>query len=320
MNRRATLAFVGAVFALPLGTLQLAAAGLPRVGILDPGLPQLWEAFFSGMYDFGYVEGQNVEYYRRSSADQPESVSQLANELVIEKLDVIVTAGPTAVRALMSATSTIPIVFAALGDALGAGVVTSLAHPNGNATGFSFLNPEISSKRVELLHEAVPHARRVAILRDRLNSGADLKQTLQAAETVGLETQLLEVTRSDEYEDAFRAAIEAHAEAINILASPIFNANRERLIGLAAQYRLPAIYETSEYVRSGGLMSYGPSLADLFRRAAGDVVKLLQGARIADLPVEQPTKFEFVINLKTGRSVGLAIPQSLLARADEVIE
>jgi len=173
---------------------------------------------------------------------------------------------------------------------------------------------------VELLHEAVPHARRVAILRDRLNSGADLKQTLQAAETVGLETQLLEVTRSDEYEDAFRAAIEAHAEAINILASPIFNANRERLIGLAAQYRLPAIYETSEYVRSGGLMSYGPSLADLFRRAAGDVVKLLQGARIADLPVEQPTKFEFVINLKTGRSVGLAIPQSLLARADEVIE
>jgi putative ABC transport system substrate-binding protein len=220
----------------------------------------------------------------------------------------------------MSATSTIPIVFGAIGDALGAGVATNLAHPDRNATGFSFLNTEISSKRMELLHEAVPQARCIAILRDRNSVGLDVKPTLQAAASSRVEAPLFEVADAAEYDEAFRVAIAAHAEAIDVLGSPIFNANREQLVRLAAHHRLPAIYEAREYVFSGGLMSYGPDLAELFRRAAGYVAKLLRGAKPSELPIEQPTKVELVINLKTAKALGLAVPQSLLQRADEVIE
>jgi putative tryptophan/tyrosine transport system substrate-binding protein len=322
MRRRDLLTIIGgAAAAGPLSAARLDAADLPpRIGILDPGLPHLFEAFFSGMRNLGYIEGQNVDYIRRSSAGQSEPIPQLAAELADANPAVIVTAGPPAVRAVMNATSTIPLVFAAVGDAIAAGAVTNLAHPDGNATGFSFLNTEISAKRLELLHEAVPGARHIAVLRDRISSGADLKPTLHAAGAIGLEAQLIEVSRPDEYDGAFEAAVATHAEAMDVLGSPIFNANRELLIRLAARHRLPAMYEADEYVHSGGLMSYGPSLADLFRRAAGYVFKLLRGSKPADLPVEQPTKFELAINLKTAKALGLTIPQSLLQRADEVIE
>ena len=315
MTRRELLALV-----LSLCPYRLSAADLPRVGILDPGLPHLFDAFFAGMKDHGYVEGETVVYTRRSPAAEPEAIQTAAAEIAGAKVDVIVTAGPTAVRAAMNATSTVPIVFAALGDALAAGVVANLAHPGGNVTGFSFLNTEISSKRVELLHAAVPDTRRLAVLKEGRSSGADLQPTLDAAAAMGLETRLFQVTRPEEYEGAFDQAIAAHTGAIDVLASPAFNAHRELLISLAGRYRLPAMYETSEYVYSGGLMSYGPSLFDLFRRAAGYVTKLLHGAKPANLPVEQPTKFELVINVKTAKTLGLTVPQSLLARADEVIE
>jgi putative ABC transport system substrate-binding protein len=320
MRRRAVLALVGGVLAVPFATFQSTAAASPRVGILDPGLSHLFEAFFAAMRDLGYTEGQNVAYIRRSSEGQSEELSRLASELAEAKPDVIVTAGPVGVRAAMRATSTIPIVFAALGDALATGAVRNLAHPEGNSTGFSFLNTEISTKRVELLHDVAPNARRIAVLRDRMTTGADVKPTLQAAEATGLQAQVFEVTSPDEYEAAFNAAIAARAEAIDVLGSPVFNRNRERLISLAARYRLPAMYEASEYVHSAGLMSYGASLIDLFRRSAGYVDKVLHGAKPADLPVQQPTKFELVINLKTAQALGLTVPQSLLARADEVIE
>ena len=320
MRRRVVLAFLGGAFALPLATFRSIAADLPRVGILDPGLPHLFEAFFSGMRDLGYTEGQTVVYIRRSSEGRSEALSRLASELVEAKPDVIVAASPAGVRAAMRAISTIPIIFPALGDALANRAVTNLARPEGNSTGFSFLNTEISAKRMELLHEAVPNARRIAVLRDRMTTGADLKPTLQAAEATGLQAQIFEVTSPDEYDQTFSAAIAARAEAIDVLGSSVFNTNRERLIGLATRYRLPAMYEASEYVHSGGLMSYGASLIDLFRRSAGYVDKVLHGAKPADLPVQQPTKFELVINLQTAKALGLTVPHSLLARADEVIE
>jgi len=320
VRRRAVLAVLGSVIGLPLTALPSTAADSPRIGILDPGLPNLFAAFFSGMRDLGYTEGQNVIYIQRSSEGQSEVLFRLASELAETKPDLIVTAGPAAVQAAMRATSTIPIVFAALGDAVATGAVKNLAHPEGNSTGFSFLNTEISAKRVELLHEAVPNARRMAILRDRMTTGADVKPTLQAAKAAGVQAQIFEVTSPDEYDRAFSAAIAAQADIMNVLGSPVFNSNRERLIGLAARYRLPAMYEASEYVNSGGLMSYGASLIDLFRRSAGYVDKVLHGAKPADLPVQQPTKIELVINLKTARALGLSMPEALLARADEVIE
>jgi putative ABC transport system substrate-binding protein len=308
------------VFSAALAPLNVRGSEVSRVGILDPGLAHLFEAFFTGMRDAGYVEGQNVLYIRRADKGQPGTLPGLAAELVGANVDVIVTAGPAGVGAAMAATTTKPIVFAALGDALATGVVSNLAHPNRNATGFSFLNTEISAKRMELLHEAVLSAHRVAILKDRIGSGADLQPTFDTATAMGLQPKLFEVESPDEYDQAFAAAIGANAEAIDVLASPVFNTNREQLTNLAARYRLPAIYETDEYVRAGGLMSYGPSLTDLFRRTAEYVVQLLHGAKPADLPVQQPTKFELVINLKTAKALGLTLPQSLLARADEVIE
>ena len=217
MKRRVVLAFLGTALAAPVALLQSSAADAPRIGILDPGLPHLFEAFFSGMRDFGYNEGQNIVYIRRSSEGRSETLSRLASELAETKPDVIVTGGPAGVRAAMLATSTIPIIFAALGDALATGVVTNLARPDRNSTGFSFLNTEISAKRMELLHEAAPNARRVAVLRDRMTTGADVKPTLQAAEAAGLQAQIFEVTSPDEYEGAFSAAIAAGAEAVDVL-------------------------------------------------------------------------------------------------------
>jgi putative tryptophan/tyrosine transport system substrate-binding protein len=319
VRRRVVLGFLGGGLALPL-TFHSTAADSPRIGILDPGLSHLFQAFFAAMRDLGYTEGQNVVYIRRSSEGQSEALPRLASELAEAKPDVIVTAGPAGVRAAMRATSTIPIIFAALGDAIAAGAVTNLAHPEGNTTGLSFLNTEISAKRLELLHEAAPSARRIAILRDRTSSGSDVKPTLQAAEAAGVQARIFEVMNPDEYEGSFNAAIAAQADAIDVLGSPVFNTNRERLISLAARYRLPAMYEASEYVQSGGLMSYGASLIDLFRRSAGYVDKVLHGAKPADLPVQQPTKIELVINLKTAKALGLSMPEALLARADEVIE
>jgi len=317
ISRRRFTGALAAAAALVLARAQSASGDAARIGILDPGLPELFEAFFQGMRALGYVEGQNVSYVRRSGGGDPARIPQLALELAALKPDVVVTAAPSPIRAAIKATSTIPIVFV-VGDAIAAGAVKSLALPGGNATGLSFLNTEISTKRLELLHEALPRIRRVAVLWDQTQTAPSA--TTNAARLLDLELQLLGVKDAEEFETAFKAAQSGHAEAIDVLASPYFNAHRKRLVELAAMYRLPAIYESSEYVQAGGLMSYGPSLADLFRRMAGYVDRILKGAKSGDLPVEQPTKFELWLNLKTAKALGLTIPPLLLGTADEVIE
>jgi putative ABC transport system substrate-binding protein len=320
VRRRETFALVAAGLLLGLASGKASiAADLPRVGILSAGLVENFAAFFAGMRDLGYIEGQNIIYLRRSAEGRAGPIPQHALELVQAKVDVIVTAGPLPVQAAMRATSTIPIVFAALGDAIAAGAASSLAHPDRNATGFSFLNTEIGAKRFELLHEIFPEAHHVAILFDLNSIRSSLDMAIATSRTLGLEASVRQVSGSEEFDAAFAASIAAGARAINILASPFFNANRNQLTDLAARYRLPAMYESAEYVRQGGLISYGPSFADLFRRAAAYVDRILKGAKPADLPVEQPTKFELVINLKTAKALGLTVPPSLLARADEVI-
>jgi len=310
-----------AAAAWPLAAAAQAPA-VPRVGLLDPGIALFFDAFTKGMTDLGYADGKTVSYVLRSAEGRAERFAELASELVRLKVDVIVTAGPGAVRAAMQATSTIPIVMAAINDAVGSGVVKSLARPGGNATGLSFLNTEISAKRLEILHEAFPKVRRVAVLWDRNTSQSDLdlEPTENSARRIGLETLAISVAAPEEFEDAFRNAAEQHVEAIDVLASPFFNANHARLVMLAAKYRLPAMYGSGEYVRAGGLMSYGPDFAELYRRAATYVDKILRGAEPGDLPVEQATKFELLINLKAANDLGVAIAPAVLASADEVIE
>jgi putative tryptophan/tyrosine transport system substrate-binding protein len=293
---------------------------LPLVGLLDPGIPHLFDAFRDGMRILGHFENQNITFVHRSAEGRPEPIPALAAELVRLNVDVIVTAGTSTVRAAAQATSNIPIVFAALGDAVRTGIVDTLARPGANLTGLSFLNTEISPKRLEILAEIVPGVKRIAVFADPNAPRLYVEATEEAARGLGIEVQVIDVPRPDAFENAFHAAVYGRAQALNVLASAFFNAHRARFAELATAHRLPAMYETGEYVRAGGLMAYGPSLADMFRRAATYVDKILKGAKPGDLPVEQPIKFEFLINLKTASALGLSIPTTLLARADEVIE
>ena len=319
MRRRGFLA--GLLLATSANVVTAQRRGRPaQIGILDPGIPQLFDAFRDGMRSLGYVEGQNINTVLRSAQGRPEDVQPLAAELARLNVDVIVTAGTAPVRAAIEATSSIPIVFAALGDALASGIVTNLFRPGGNITGLSFLNTEVSSKRLEILVEAVRNVQRIAVFADPTASQSFVEATEQAAKRLGVLPQIINVPRPEVLEEAFRAAVGGGAQALNVLASAFFNAHRERLAELAMMHHLPAMYETGEYVRAGGLMAYGPNLADMFRRAASYVDRVLKGATAGDLPVEQPTRFEFLINLKTARALGLTIPPTLLARADEVIE
>ena len=318
MRRRGFLA--GLLLATSANVVTAQRRGRPaQIGILDPGIPQLFDAFRDGMRSLGY-EGQNIDTVLRSAQGRPEDVQPLAAELARLNVDVIVTAGTAPVRAAAEATSSIPIVFAALGDALASGIVTNLFRPGGNITGLSFLNTEVSSKRLEILVEAVRNVQRIAVFADPTASQSFVEATEQAAKRVGVLPQIINVPRPEVLEEAFRAAVGGGAQALNVLASAFFNAHRERLAELAMMHHLPAMYETGEYVRAGGLMAYGPNLADMFRRAASYVDRVLKGATAGDLPVEQPTRFEFLINLKTARALNLTIPPTLLARADEVIE
>ena len=319
MRRRGFLA--GLLLATTPNVVTAQRRGGPaQIGILDPGIPQLFDAFRDGMRSLGYVEGQNINTVLRSAQGRPADVQHLAAELARLNVDVIVTAGTAPVRAAAEATSSIPIVFAALGDALASGIVMNLFRPGGNLTGLSFLNTEVSSKRLEILVEAVPSVQRIAVFADPTASQSFVEATEQAAKRLGVLPQIINVPRPEVLEEAFRAAVGSGAQALNVLASAFFNAHRERLAELAMVHHLPAMYETGEYVRAGGLMAYGPNLADMFRRAASYVDRLLKGATAGDLPVEQPTRFEFLINLRTAKALGLTIPPTLLARADEVIE
>jgi ABC-type uncharacterized transport system substrate-binding protein len=280
------------------------------------------EVFRQGLRDLGYAEGKEIVIEQRYADGKLDRVAALATELVRLKLDVIVTGGPAATRAAKEATATIPIVMGFDYDPVGSGVVASLARPGGNVTGLSSLAPEISGKQLELLKELLPRLSRVAILGNSTEPG--IGQLRKEAELVAgafkVNLQYLDVLAPKDIGTAFQAASKGRAEALLALSSFVIISERAQIADLAIKNRLPAIYPWPEFVEDGGLMTYGPSSNDLFRRAATYVDKILKGAKPADLPVEQPTKFEFVINLKTAKQIGLTIPPNVLARADRVIK
>jgi putative tryptophan/tyrosine transport system substrate-binding protein len=291
-----------------------------RIGYLGSSGSGSPQAFRQGLRDLGYVEGRNVVIEFRTRRGKSEW-SELADELVGLKVDVIVAGGAGAVTAAKNASATTPIVMEQVNDPIALGLVASLAHPGGNITGISNQSPELSGKRLELLKEVIPKVYRVAVL--FLRSAAmqtSIKETEAAAQSLRLQLQLLEVKAADEIEGAFDAAKKQRADALVQIQASFFEPHQQRIIDLAAKYRLPAMYNNRDDVEIGGLMSYGPDRADMDRRVAAIVDKILKGRKPADIPVEQPTKFEFVINLKTAKQIGLAIPLNMLTTADRVIK
>ncbi len=321
-----------AIFALALGILAAPLAAeaqqpgkIPRIGILSPfdrsSVARNVEAFRRGLGELGYTEGNNIAIEYRFAEGKFDRLPDLATELVRLNVAVIVASGTRGVQTAMSATTTIPIVMAAVGDPVGSGFVASLAHPGGNVTGLSLLDTELSAKRLELLREAVPGLARMGVLWSPADPGMALQFNMvqDAAQALGLQIQNLQVRDPSAFEGAFQAASNGRVGALLVFAQAFTLRHRTQIVDLAGKSRLPAIYTARSFVDAGGLMAYGASLPELYRRAATYVAKILKGAKPADLPVEQPTKFELVINLKTAEALGLKIPQSILIRADEVI-
>jgi putative tryptophan/tyrosine transport system substrate-binding protein len=280
------------------------------------------EAFRKGLRDLGYLEGKNIVIDHRDVDEKPDSLSTLAAELVRAKVDVIVTAGASATSRAKAATTSIPIIMAQDSDPVATGAVASLARPGGNITGLSTFAPAIAGKRLELLKEAVPKLSHVAVFGISTNPANTLalKEIERVAKALALKVQTLDIVDAKDIETAFRAADNEHAGAMLVLVSAVSLAQRSQILALALKSRLPIMYPQNEYVEDGGLMSYAPNYADLFHRAATYVDRILKGAKPGDLPVEQPTKFELVINLKTAKQIGLVIPPNVLARADKVIK
>jgi len=301
---------------------------VPVIGYLSTGVPDqaaaTTAAFQQGLSDAGYIEGQNVATEYRWAEGHYDRLPALAAELVGRKVDVIAATGggDVASRAAKNATSTIPIVFIGGGDPVAAGPVASLARPGGNLTGISFIAVELAPKRLELVSELVPQAKVVALLVNPNGPNADAlaKDVQQAAQAKGLQLHILKAGAEGEFETVFASLARLHVGALVVAADPFFGSQREQLTALAARHAIPAIYAFRLYVAVGGLMSYGPSLTGTYRQAGAYVGRILAGAKPADLPVQQPTKFELVINLKTAKALGLTIPQSMLMRADEIIE
>ena len=323
---------LGNIFLSVLASILLAVSSsqaqkanrIPRIGVLQSGSlassASRIAAFRAGLLELGYLEGQNISIVYRYAEGKTDQFAVLANELVGLKPDVLVTSGSPAIVALMKVTNKIPIVMAAIGDAVGNRFIKSLAKPGGNVTGLSFLDPDLSTKRLELLKEAIPQLKQIAVLRHITSGKQSLEATLAIAQPLKIAIQVVEIQSVNEFDGAYLAAKKNRAEAINVLASPILFAYRQNLVNLSAKHRLPGMYENKEFVEIGGLMSYGANLDDLYRRSATYVDKILKGANPAELPVEQPTKFELVINLKTAKQIGLTIPPNVLARADKVMK
>ena len=321
------------VLTLALGALLFtlcAAAGaqqqsekMPRIGYLDGASFSVarTEAFRQGLHELGYIEGKNIMIEWKSADGKIARLRALAAELVRLNVAVIVSAGATATRTAKEATTTIPIVMAQDPDPIGSGLVASLARPGGNITGLSSLTADLSGKRLELLKEILPNLSHVAVLETSTNAGnaQQLKETKLAARAFGIKLQYLDVKGLNDVETAFRAATREHADAVLVLASPVTVSQQAQIVERAATSRLPAMYSRGDAVEAGGLVSYGVNIADLDRRAATYVDKILKGVKPTDLPVEQPTKFEFIINLKAAKKIGLTIPPNVLARADKVI-
>jgi ABC-type uncharacterized transport system substrate-binding protein len=315
---------------LALASVHLAEAQqptkIPRIGFLAAvslsANSARFEAFRQGLRELGYIEGKNIIIEWRSSEGKADRLPALAAGLVRLKVDMIVSGGSTATRPAKEATNTIPIVMAQDTDPVGNGFVASLARPGGNITGLATLAPELSGKQLELMKEIVPRLSRVAVFGTSTRSGnaQSLKETELAAGAFGVKLQYLDILSPKDIETAFRAASKGRADAVLVLTSPFATSQRTQIADLAVKNRLPAIYDRAEFVEDGGLMTYSVNSADLFRRAATYVDKILKGAKPGDLPVEQPKKFEFIINLKAAKQIGLTIPPNVLARADRVIK
>jgi putative tryptophan/tyrosine transport system substrate-binding protein len=324
VKRREFITLMGGAAAWPLAARAQQAGSKHTVGILSAGVENaaLNMVLVDALRELGWVEGKNIAFEHRYAENRLERLPGLATDLVRLKVDVIAAAGTLAPLAAKQASSTIPIVMTTAGDPLGSGLVASLARPGGNVTGMSLMAPDLGGKRLELLKEVLPRLARVAVLWNAANpySALVFKETQAAGRTLGIEVQSLEVRAPDDFDGAFEAARQQRPDALITVEDPLTVNHRQRVADFTAGQQLPSLHGVREFAAAGGLMSYGASLADLIRRAAGYVDKILRGAKPADLPVQQPSKFEFVINLKTAKALGLEIPPSVLARADEVIE
>jgi len=325
MERRAFITLLGGAAAWPIAARAQQPGKLPTIGFLVAGTPSShgpWVAgFVQRLRELGWIEGRTIAIEYGWAEGRSDRAAEIAAEFVRLKVDVIVTTGTAAIVTLKQATSVIPIVFAAAGDPVGTGLVASLARPGGNVTGLSLQATDLVSKRLELLREVVPGLRRLAILANVGSPSAvlDMREVQATARTLGLEVLTLEIRRGEDIAPAFEA-LKGRADAFYVCIDPLVGTHRIRINTLALATRLPTMHGSREFVEAGGLMSYGPNVADLFRRAGDYVDKILRGAKPGDLPVEQPTKFDLVINLTTAKALGLTLPETLLARADEVLE
>ena len=325
MRRREFITLLGGAAAWPLAVRAQQAGKLPTIGFLGSSTPsamgQWVAAFVQRLRDLGWIEGRTVAIEYRWAEGRSSRAAEIAAEFVRLNVDVIVTYASVAVLAAKQATSVIPIVFAAATDAVGAGLVASLARPGGNVTGLSMQQTDAAGKRLELLREIAPGLRHLAILANVSSPGSvlEMREVQAAARTLGLEVTMLEIRRAEDIVPSFDT-LHDRAEALYVCTDPLVITNRARIHTLTLGARLPTIYNSREYVETGGLMSYGPNWLDRWKRTAEIVDKILRGTKPADIPVEQPTKFDLVINLTTAKVLGLAVPPSLLALADEVIE
>jgi putative tryptophan/tyrosine transport system substrate-binding protein len=325
MRRREFITLLGGAAGWPLAARAQQRPGLATIGLLGSTTPavesQRVAGFVQRLRELGWIEGQNISIEYRWAEGRNERFAEIAAEFVRLKVDVIVTQGTAAIIAAKQATSVIPIVFAAANDPVGTGLVASLARPGGNLTGFSSQAPDVAPKRLELLREVVGGFGGLAVMANIGTSGAvlEMHEVQAAARGLGLSVVTLEIQRAEDIAAAFET-LKGHAEALYVCVEPLVNSNRVLLNTLALGARLPTMYGLREYVQAGGLVSYGPSVPDQYRRAADYVDRILRGPKPGDLPVQQPTKFELVINLKTAKGIGLTIAPSLLALADEVIE
>ena len=324
MKRRDFITLLGGAATWPLAARAQQAGSGYTIGTLTAGNDNaaLNTVLVAALRELGWVEGKNVVFEHRYADNRLERLPGLAADLVRFKVDVIAATGTLAPLAAKQASSTIPIVMTAAGDPLGSGLVTSLARPGGNVTGMSLMAPDLGGKRLELLKEVLPRLARVAVLWNAANpySALVFKETQAAGRALGIDVQSLEVRAPDDFDGAFEAARRQRPDALITVEDPLTTSHRQRVADFTAEQQLPSLHGVREFAAAGGLMSYGASLADLFHRAAGYVDKILRGAKPADLPVQQPSKFELVINLKTAKTLGLTVPLTLQASADEVIE
>jgi len=321
MTRRDVIkVLAGSTVAWPLMARAQQRTQIPRIGIVDDA--PMWQAFRQALRELGYTEGETVNYEYRYSEGAPDRLATAVGELIRRPVDLIATFGTPATEAAKAATTTVPIVMISIGDPVGAGLVPSLARPGGNITGNTILSPEVGGKRLQILREAIPSVSRVAYLAnpDNASSMTTLAEMKLTAASAGMTLIGIEVGSGISFESAFTAILHARPDALLVSNDPLHQLHVDRIIAFLAQHRLPGMFQAKENVTAGGLMAYGASVPDLFRRAAAYAHRILQGTKPADLPVEQPAKFDFAVNLRTALALGLDLPPLLIARADEVIE